>query len=245
MKQIAIFIHLYQFGDWKNIYTDQITKLQESGLLDAASFVFLGVNGSEDLPIKNDKIRVFRNDIYGIESAETYTLKALYDYSFLKDDVNVLYLHAKGVTWSNSETFDHSVNTDIGVFTKKQIYDNTQHWRNYLEFFLIKNWQICVDLLNSHDVVGTELNQNSYFGGFGICKKQHYGGNMWWSNTEYIKKLDVNFVINNLMIGRYAHELWICTKNPKTYCFYNSNTNPYTTTILEDHYKHTIENFKI
>ena len=234
MKQIAIFIHLYQTGDWKNIYTEQITKLQESGLLDAASFVFLGVNGSEDLPIKNDKIRVFRNDIYGIESAETYTLKALYDYSFLKDDVNILYMHVKGVTWSNFNSDDAD---------RKRIYENTQYWRRYLEFFLVENWTTCVNLLDSHEVVGTEWNSYSQFGGFGFCERANFGGNMWWSNTEYIKKLDVNFIINNLMIGRYAHELWICTKNPNKYNFYSSNKNLYFEPILEQEYKHIMENF--
>jgi len=243
MKQIAIFIHVYQFGDWKRVYTEQITKLQESGLLDAASFIFLGVNGSEDLPIKNDKVRVFKNDIYGIESAETYTLKALYDYSCLYDDVNVLYMHVKGVSWSDPETYDYPVHTNIGIFTKKQIYENTQHWRNYLEFFLVKNWTTCVSLLNSHEVVSTEWNPYSTFGGLGRCQRANFSGNMWWSNTEYIKKLDVNFIINNSIIGRYAHELWICTKNPVFYNFYSSGENLYAHSILEEEYKHIMEKF--
>ena len=64
MKELAIFHHVYQFGDWEKIYTDQVIKLQNSGLFDAASYLFLGVNGDKDMPFtlkKTNKTLFNRN----------------------------------------------------------------------------------------------------------------------------------------------------------------------------------------
>ena len=44
MSEIAIFHHVYQFGDWERIYTDQLLALQNTGLFDAANYHYIGVN---------------------------------------------------------------------------------------------------------------------------------------------------------------------------------------------------------
>ena len=55
MKELAIFHHVYQVGDWEKIYTNQVVNLQNSGLFDAANYRFLGINGDKDLPFTLDK----------------------------------------------------------------------------------------------------------------------------------------------------------------------------------------------
>ena len=51
MTKIAIFYHVYQYGDWENVFKEQIDKLKKSGLFDRADFLYIGVNGEELLPL--------------------------------------------------------------------------------------------------------------------------------------------------------------------------------------------------
>lgn len=220
MKKIGIFYHLYQFGDWRSIYIDQLNKIINSGLYDAADYIFVGVNGDEELPLQPSKLRIYRN--MGDRSTEYCTLKALYDYSFIQDS-HVLFLHAKGVTWTSDPDMS----------------EKTKNWRNYLEYFLVGKWKECTNLLQNHDCVGTELHRRAFLG-MGAERIEFditfYSGGMWWANSDYIKNLNPNFITNNMIIGRYATEFWIGTNNPKLYNFWNSNKNLYYHTILPEEY---------
>jgi len=239
MSEIAIFHHVFQQGNWEQIYTDQLLTLQSSGLFDVANYHYVGVNGDTQMPYNLAKInRVFYNN----KNTETEycTIKALYDYCCLKENVKVLFLHTKGVTWSySSDTENNVIQTAVGEFKTKEIYENTQNWRKYLEHILIKKWRICVDLLNYNDAVGTEWVKDSYIQNI-VYDIPHYAGGMWWSNSNYIKRLNPNFINNNMIIGRYATELWIGTNNPKFYNFYSSNRNLYLFPIHSNEYENLI-----
>lgn len=238
MKDLAIFHHVYQYGDWEKIYTEQVIALQQSGLYDAASYRFIGVNGDKEMPFKLQKTNKLFQNKTGDTSTEYCTIKALYDYCCLKN-ANVLFLHTKGVSWSLPEEQNNTINVDPGIFTIKQIYDASQLWRKYFEFFLIKNWKKCNELLEEYDTVGTEWKDHS------IIQEvrydiSHYSGGMWWATSEYIKTLDANFITNNFIIGRYATELWIGTKSPKMHSFYDSNRNLYLYPIEQKEYEHLV-----
>ena len=231
---------MYQYGDWKTIYNEQITTLKESGLLDAANFMFIGVNGNQDIQYNySNTHKIVRNDS-SPTTGEYHTLKALYDYCSLQENACVLFLHTKGVTWSVPENFNNLVPTYKGVYTSKNIYENATLWRKYLEYFSVKKWRNCVELLNEYDCVGTEWDNTSNIGGIHY-DVANYAGTVWWANSEYIRKLDINFITNNLIIGRYANELWISTKKPKYYNFYYSAQNLYLYPILEQEYKNICE----
>lgn len=233
MSHKAIFLHLYQHGnEWAKTYEEQIIKLQSSGLYDAADYIFIGVNGDQNLPFNLAKVnRVFFNNASTSnqfdKTSELCTLKALYDYAnLIGDDTQILYLHSKGVSWSTRTSED-----------ERNIYQNIILWRKYLEFFLIENWKKSTELLLEYDTVGTEWKPISLFDDGKIkFPTPHYAGNMWWANSSYIKKLDVNFILNNVILGRYAIELWIGTKNPKYYNFFNSNRVLYYDPILREEY---------
>lgn len=238
MRDIAIFHHVHQYGDWEKIYTEQVVALQQSGLYDAATYRFIGINGDKSLPFNLEKTNKICQNKTGDQSTEYVTIKALYDYCYLKN-AHVLFLHTKGVSWSLPEEQNNTMNLLPGVFTIKQIYDASQLWRKYFEFFLVKNWRRCIELLKDYDSVGTEWKDHSVIQDVRY-EMPHYSGGMWWANSEYIRKLDASFITNNYMIGRYATELWIGTKNPKMFSFYDSGRNLYLEPIEQKEYENRV-----
>ena len=237
MKKLAIFHHVYQSGDWEKIYTDQVVKLQNSGVFDAADYLFLGVNGNKELPFTLQKTNKTLFNLNNDPPTEFITIKALYDYCSLHKDANVLFIHTKGVNWTSTEkNKNNMIKTRDGEFTTEHIYNSTQSWRKYLEYFAIHKWKKCIELLETHDIVGTEWVLESYIEN--ICYKiPHYSGGIWWANSDYIKTLDANFIIDNMIIGRYATELWIGTKDPKYYNFHTVDRNLYLYPVTESEYE--------
>jgi hypothetical protein len=67
---------------------------------------------------------------------------------------------------------------------------------------------------------------------------------MWWANSSYIRTLEPNFITNNMIIGRFANELWIGTNSPKYYNFFNSERNLYSHSIFEEEYNSIIANME-
>jgi glycosyltransferase involved in cell wall biosynthesis len=186
MTKIAIFYHVYQYGDWENVFKEQIDKLKKSLLFDIADFIYIGVSGEEILPMTQedyDRIDVIQR-IYGEDKkqGEAPTLRSLYEFCKNKqDNWNVLFLHAKGVTWSlgdkkklyvssvdELEEIWSNVNNPKNKLLTMDCYKNIIKWRNYIEFFLIEKWRTCVNKLNvpslltqfgtyqTFDTVGTE-----------------------------------------------------------------------------------------
>jgi hypothetical protein len=222
MKKIAIFYHVYQIGDWERIYTEQIIRLQQSGLFDTADYIFVGVNGDQPMPFNLAKINKIHKNTNKDQSTEYVTIKALYDYCSLQD-CYAMFFHSKGVTWTDKNKIEHEKKFISNI---EPVLENIPKWRDYLEYFVIDKWKDCIQLLDEHDTVGTEWTVGATLGS-DYYDIPHYAGTMWWANSDYIKKLDPNFVTNNMIIGRYATELWIGTKNPKYYNFHNSGKNLY------------------
>lgn len=239
MKNIAIFHHIYQHGNWKEIYLDQVAELEKSGLLQAANYLCLGVNGDEEIPATSRKENRIISNKNNNPKTEYYTLKGLYDYCNLRDSL-VLFIHTKGVTWTpTEENKNNCIDSSFGQYTIQHIYDAKQSWRKYLEYFLIGKWQQCVNLLSDYDTVGTEWVDWCYLGGESF-DVSCYAGGMWWANSDYIKKLDPNFIFNNMIIERFACEYWISTKKPNYYSFHNFFTetrNLYFTPIRKNEYE--------
>jgi hypothetical protein len=78
------------------------------------------------------------------------------------EDVQILYLHTKGVSYSMQ-------------------YQQIDDWRDMMLYFLIEGQKSCFHLLKSKkfDVLGTNYNSNpSYF-----------SGNFWWASAKYIFSL--------------------------------------------------------
>lgn len=176
-EKIAVFYHLMQIKGWEFLYQDQMQVLCSSGLINACDFIHMGINGDSELFWTPPKCKIKRNEIL---TSEYCTLKDLQQFAInSKENYKILYFHSKGIT-------------NIGNM-------NIRAWRLYMEYCLIQNWKECVNLLDEYDCVGTSFAKYSYSDAMHKTKKRgsiiptcppHFSGNFWWTNTEYLKKLD-------------------------------------------------------
>lgn len=207
--KIAIFYHLYQINNWKNLFDEQVHKICSSNLYANADLLHIGLNGDQNLPYTLPKIEIHKNKI---QTSETDTLYSLWSYANQNPDAKILYFYNKGVTHFNHGSWFYTTNS----------------WRLYMEYFLIQRWKDCIEKLESYDTVGTEfMKQSNYWDGNNNWREEfnwHYSGNFWWANASYLKNLDPDYLFSNEENNiRMRAEFWLCTNKPKYFNFYNTN----------------------
>jgi len=177
VNPIYIFSHNYLINNWKEIVSNQLNKLSESGLYDASKSInYYGY--SED----NNSWIDFVNLVKKYDSDNKIHLSLLYRNNYEFDVLNkiydiftnyngngrVLYYHTKGVV------SEHDPNNNKDAIIS---------WRNKLEETTITNWKHCVDNLDNYDIIGPfYFDQNPDL-------TPIFAGNFWWTNISYIKKL--------------------------------------------------------
>lgn len=164
MSKIAVFYHVFKTRNWREIYTEQVNLLHESGLYDAADELFVNFIGPErqDQPVP-PKFNVLSGGATARNECET--LNHLREY---KAEAKILYFHTKGVSRS-----DHR--------------ENIHDWRKYMEYFNIEQWQQCVELLDNYDTVGVDLRKGVEQG----RPYKAYAGNFWWINSNVLPRLPI------------------------------------------------------
>lgn len=224
---ILVVYHCHLVNNWKEIVTDQLTRVKNSGLYDSADQFWVTVNLMNETEdefkqhVKEyEKLQfVFRND-NGAEYPGIHKVKELGN---LYDSSKIFYFHTKGV----SNTYEDWYNRGFSL----EKVNNIKAWRECLEYFLIDRWQECVNKLDENDNVGVTCNANWYW------------GNFWWTNSKHVKKcIEVNFW------GRWDYEAWLnnSIEQPKNFEWFKFIFNPYVTNIDQDWYKKTkISNRKI
>lgn len=197
---IAIFFHcVFSIGGKhlpaaESIVNSQMKALQDSGLLDAASNFFIGVNGEYGTsPVTfPEKANVIYNGSRC--KTELRTLRVLEKWLPGHEDWAVLFFHSKGAT--------HKIGDS-----------HSDPWRNCSMHHLVKNWEYCVaDLRRGLDSAGTHwMTGDETPPGQSI-----WAGNMFWATgkflltlpsvmeREQIKKLGLDHVES-----RYEAEVWI------------------------------------
>lgn len=202
---IAIYYHVYQHGNWQDLVGEQLALIYSSGLYEACSFINISINGEQYFPFKAEKYRIHYNHEPWLE--ETPTLISLRDFCLNNNDWKIFYFHTKGVTQSIPETND---------------------WRKLMEYFCIERWADCLEQLNKYDTVGCLYMDNCYYGFY-----PHYSGNFWWTNSEYIKKLDDSYLSTGI---RQNREFWIGTGGGLMYSFFDTGLNHYTIRLPREAY---------
>lgn len=172
-NKLAVFYHLYQYGDWQNLLAEQSQLLIDSGLVKACEFIHVGVSGN-DVPGSFDKFKFVKNEEPWTE--ETPTLTALKNFCTQNDNYSVLYMHTKGVTQPMQSTYD---------------------WRKIMEYFCIEKWQDAVQKLEEHDAVGCLYMDHCYYGFF-----PHFSGNFWWANASYVNRLNHSYLTDGIRQNR-------------------------------------------
>lgn len=204
---IYIFIHICCIEDWEDIFNDQIDYLKKTGLFEKSDKIFLGILGSlsvVNLPIFNNKKF---NILYIDQRINLYEIHTI---NFIKyicmndpytEDVNILYIHTKGVRNSGNKEVIKS-------------------WRKMMEYFLIEKHENCLKYLNIYDTIGVNaINLFCYNKDKIKVNKDHtyhYSGNFWWSKKSYINKLPyMELDLTSESINtRYKAENWILSKYP-------------------------------
>ena len=195
-----IYINIAMIGSVNQVLWDLLTKIKQSGLYDAANKIYLVFNGDRKhlaFNLVSDKYVIIDANP-DISKCEFPTLDLICEHC-KEEDLNVLYLHTKGVT--------------------KPGYQQIIDWTNLLSHFNIVKWQDRLKDLEENDCSGInffgnpdDINLHPSTWGYGKAPL-HYSGNFWWSKSSHIKKLPnmSNWLPdNNYQKWRVMAEMWLC-----------------------------------
>lgn len=187
------FYHVGADGDWQVPVYEHFAALRKSKF---PGRVFVGVVGTAANREAVEKYIVkywswqSKPHVFAEAGYEQVTLDALYYWVQDKDpDTRVLYAHTKGA-------FNQSFQQD--------------NWRQAMTDGVVRDWESCVPLLETADVVGMHWVTHEIAAEVG-CEIQgpFFGGNFWWANAGFLKKLPPPG-----HASRYDAELWIGRGNP-------------------------------
>ena len=198
-----------------------IDKINKSGLINNLDKIFINNIG---IPIENvygDKFEI-NNYSKDINLFELPTINIIHDFSEINSDCNILYLHTKGISHINN------------LLTQQ---NNIKNWVDMMLYFLVENFELCVDKLNNNDAVGCNYYTTTDEAYHLACGDQvflAFSGNFWWSKSNFIKTLPKLDITEN--INKYDAELWLCKNNPKVHVLHNSHVNHYLQNYTRERY---------
>jgi len=224
MKPIAIFYHcLFFLGDPPKLLTNaldivrnQMDTLQNTGLLDAASEMIVGINGGKEsdeaanlvLPKKAQRV------LHGLQCRnECRTILTLEQWAKTHPDWYVLYFHAKGAT--------HDANDGYSIA-----------WRGCMMKGVVKNWRTCIaDLDAGCDAVGSHWMEPP-----ATPPGQYiFAGTFFWVKSSFVLTLPsiterIRIKVSGIdsVESRYESEVWIGNgpNVPKVKDYHGPNWNP-------------------
>lgn len=187
---ISVFYHCWWRRDAaRTIMIEQMRKLKQYGLEDAASEIHIGFQGS---PEGLDEVKTLRAptkaQVHNLQESlgELPTLAMIHPWAKAHPGSSVCYFHAKGASHN----------------------DATSRWRHCMEKAVLWRWNECVEALKSVDSVGAHWMSNAHGQWF-------WGGNFWWCTSDYLAALPPpeSFYPQAL---RWGAELWVSnvTKTP-------------------------------
>lgn len=182
------FIHSCYVNDTK-ILNSLLDLISSSKLLDTLDYVFV-INLGGNILYTHDKIKII-NYSRITTLCEKPTINLLYNFSKVHD-CNILYLHTKGTHCNTAQVAD---------------------WRNYMLFYLVENWSICLKLLNKYNTLGVNYHAEPH---------RHYSGNYWWTKSSYVKNKDI--IVTD---DRHDCEWWILKDGSNNLSLNNSEVNHY------------------
>lgn len=200
-KDIYVFFHICCINNYIDVTNEVIDELVNSGLYDKASKIYYSVLGNpgdslKDRIAKLDKFEmIYSSD--NLQDVEYPTLSGLHKFC-LENDSYVLYIHTKGVSLPHDKF--------------------RQLWRKRLIQKVVKEYEVCVSYLNDGcDIAGCGWKQHpkgrvDYNAG----DYEHFSGNFWWADSNYISRLpDIEKLQNaeikriNFQKYRLLCEFWV------------------------------------
>lgn len=224
MNPIAVFYHcLFLIGDPPEsapsairVIQEQMESMRRTGLLDAASYFSVGVNGGlESQPyasmfIPKKSVLTF----HGLDSHnENSTLLNIERWLPGHKGWHVLYFHSKGATWPYNDYM-------------------RSRWRGCMMRHVVENWKRCVnDLSSGCDSVGCHWMVPP-----ATPAGQHiWAGTFWWATSDYLFTLPSIMERDRIKLSglkhadsRYESEVWIGNgpQLPKVKDYHGPNWDP-------------------
>lgn len=184
-------------GEYKQIVKEQLTLLQQSGLLSKTQILYCFI--CQYNPDIIDILHPFQSKLKIISTTENlYEKYALENFrNYIPSSMifyYMYYFHTKGVS---RDPIKHKV-----------FHDRRQN----LDFFILKNYEVCIFWLdNRYDAVGTSLS---------LYPSLHFSGNFWWTTSQHLDRLP-----KTLRHTYYAPEMYICSYPEGKYISVCQSTN--------------------
>jgi phage anti-repressor protein len=118
------------------------------------------INLGDSISLKDPKVICVQassqTDLY-----ESATLHKMIDFSKQYPDSQVLYLHNKGISYSDD-------------------YTAVNDWIEMMLYFLVEKHAVCLEKLKEVQVVGSNYSEQP---------EKHFSGNFWWANARYLSSM--------------------------------------------------------
>jgi hypothetical protein len=195
IRKLKLFFHICAINNAMDVVKEQMSALIYSGLYDdprlEAIYCFITARDAHSLAtMRTYLLTYYRFKIVIVKEAlndptyERITLESMRN--FIEDDDAVLYMHSKGVSY-----------TDL----LKQ--GNIHCWTRGLNYHLIGRYQHCLEALEAPcDVVGAFYSETP---------APHFQGNFWWARGAYLKTLPERIGPEYLA----PEILYLFTRNPR------------------------------
>ena len=205
-KKNVCFIHSCTLENYSTeVLDDMIAKIETSELFSRLDYIIInniGIKLNKRKYAYNKKIKIVNHDL-NTQLFEIDTLKLIHKFSELFSDINVLYMHTKGISYQKDTP----------------LFKNVKDWKDTMMYFLIDKFENCLQALKYNDSVGINFSPESMYS----KTTPHWSGNFWWSKTTYIKDLS----IDSLKVKHDA-EWWILSNKDAKYVeVFNTQTNHY------------------
>jgi GR25 family glycosyltransferase involved in LPS biosynthesis/tetratricopeptide (TPR) repeat protein len=142
------------------------------------------------------------NNLYEIP-----TLNNMIEFSKMNPDCNILYLHNKGISYSD-------------------VYQQVNDWISLMLYFLIDKSNLCLDALNNGtQVIGSNYSESPH---------KHFSGNFWWTKSSYFKTL---LPMDEISVVKADGEWFLCRNNPSHTELHHSGINHYNELYSKDKYQ--------
>ena len=199
MKKIIGYSHSWLVNHWKEVITEQIKRLVDSGLYDACEAIYCGVIGN------NENFQKFMEIIkpYSkIQVSEYSTTPELFEFQTMdilkthadlsNEDYYLFYIHMKGITYGK----DHE---------NKKAFGGGLYWRKHMEMWTIDRWKENVKMLDmGYETCGTQMRVRDW--------PKHYSGNFFFARSEYVKILRPIQMLD--LSDRNSAEFWLLSAAP-------------------------------
>lgn len=207
-RPIYGFYHIYCANNWRSIFDEQYFRLVESGLLNVTKQLNICVIGT-NIDVNYIKLKFIGYNV----RIHQETDPTVFEFPMLKlmqemaqnEQFLCYYFHTKGASNSIDSLKWYKGRTN----SLSRLQNNSRAWRNMMEYYVLDNWKLAISILNDgYDTYGSIQRYHSH-------ETQYYGGNFWWSKSEYITtRPNIN---NDFTKSRYNAEIWILTNGGGKY----------------------------